>query len=133
MSQHHRFDRSTPGRSADGAQSVATAVFVLPSLSADTEAVRAGVQQIDPVLLSELRAVTGLDAAEISRRHPQNLVNPQAAQPIVYVLGYAYGRLLERRGVRPRALAGHSLGQYAALALADAIDFGTGLRLPHQR
>lgn len=133
MSQHPRFDRSTSDRSAEGAQSAGTAVFVLPALSADTDAVRAGVQQVDPLLLSETYAVTGLDAAEICRRHPENLANPEVAQPIVYLLGYAYGRLLERHGVRARALAGHSLGQYAALALADAIDFEAGLRLVNER
>jgi [acyl-carrier-protein] S-malonyltransferase len=106
---------------------------MLPAPSANSASIRAGVGQVAPDLLEQMRAVTGLDAAEICRRHPEDLVNAWVAQPIMYLLSYAYGRELERLGVRPQALAGHSLGQYAALTLAGSFDFATGLELVQAR
>jgi [acyl-carrier-protein] S-malonyltransferase len=40
---------------------------------------------------------------------------------------------LEERGVRPAVVAGHSLGEYAALVAAGVLDFEAGLRLVLQR
>ena len=34
-----------------------------------------------------------------------------------------------KKGLRPAALAGHSLGEYSALAIGEAFDFATGLNL----
>ena len=44
------------------------------------------------------------------------------AQPALVFVGVALARLLERRGVRPRAAAGHSVGEYAALCIAGAVE-----------
>jgi [acyl-carrier-protein] S-malonyltransferase len=43
------------------------------------------------------------------------------AQPALLFMGVALARLLERRGVRPRAAAGHSVGEYTALCVAGAL------------
>jgi [acyl-carrier-protein] S-malonyltransferase len=44
------------------------------------------------------------------------------AQPALLFMGVALARLLERRGVLPRAAAGHSVGEYTALCVAGAIE-----------
>ncbi len=126
MSQHSRFIRAEPA----GARG---AVFMLPAVSANTATIRAGVQQVEPELLAQMKEVTGLDIVEICRHNPEDLVNSSVTQPIVYLLGYAYGRVLESHGIAPIAIAGHSLGQYTALALSGAIDFLTGLSLVQAR
>lgn len=46
----------------------------------------------------------------------------QNAQPALCFVGVALTLLLRRRGVEPSAAAGHSVGEYAALAAGGAID-----------
>jgi [acyl-carrier-protein] S-malonyltransferase len=44
------------------------------------------------------------------------------AQPLLFVIGYALGRSLLDRGLRPAVLLGHSVGELAAAALAGVFD-----------
>ena len=46
----------------------------------------------------------------------------QNAQPSLCFVGIALTLLLRRRGIEPAAAAGHSVGEYAALAIAGAVD-----------
>jgi [acyl-carrier-protein] S-malonyltransferase len=46
----------------------------------------------------------------------------QNAQPALCFVGIALTTLLRRRGIEPAAAAGHSVGEYAALAAGGAID-----------
>jgi [acyl-carrier-protein] S-malonyltransferase len=46
----------------------------------------------------------------------------QNAQPSLCFVGISLSLLLRRRGVEPAAAAGHSVGEYAALATASAVD-----------
>lgn len=55
------------------------------------------------------------------------------AQPALFVLGYAVAEKLLERGVVPRGLLGHSLGEITALAVAGVFPFSTGVELTHLR
>ncbi len=44
------------------------------------------------------------------------------AQPALLFMGVALARLLARAGIRPAALAGHSVGEYTALCVAGALE-----------
>jgi len=55
------------------------------------------------------------------------------AQLALYVSEFAALRALEARGVSPAFCAGHSIGEYAALAAAGVFDFEEGLRLVRVR
>src|SRR5712691_8787946 len=57
----------------------------------------------------------------------------QHAQPAILVHSIAAWTLVSRRGVHPVLLAGHSLGEYAALVVAGALGFADAVRLVHQR
>jgi [acyl-carrier-protein] S-malonyltransferase len=46
----------------------------------------------------------------------------QNAQPALCFVGFSLALLLRRRGIEPVAAAGHSVGEYAALAAGGAID-----------
>ncbi len=46
----------------------------------------------------------------------------QNAQPALCFVGVALTMLLRRRGIEPAAAAGHSVGEYAALAAGGAVD-----------
>jgi len=55
-------------------------------------------------------------------------------QPALYVTSVAALRALQAAGAPPpQAVAGHSVGEYAALFAAGAFDFETGLRLVERR
>src|SRR5205807_1367822 len=45
----------------------------------------------------------------------------QNAQPALCFMGVALTMLLEKRGIEPAAAAGHSVGEYAALAAGRAV------------
>ncbi|MFD7645479.1 type I polyketide synthase [Kitasatospora sp. NPDC059795] len=55
------------------------------------------------------------------------------AQPALFALQVALTRMWEHAGVRPAIVAGHSAGEYAALAAAGALTVEDGLRLTAER
>lgn len=56
------------------------------------------------------------------------------AQPAILAASVAaYRALGARRALRPRAVAGHSLGEWSALVAAGALDFGAALRAVRER
>jgi [acyl-carrier-protein] S-malonyltransferase len=57
------------------------------------------------------------------------LTRTEHAQPALYALAYALWTALAARVGQPVAAAGHSLGEYTALAAAGSLEFGDGLRL----
>ncbi len=60
---------------------------------------------------------------------PAPLTDTRIAQVLIYLADVAWGRALIERGARPSALAGHSLGEYAALAVAGVFSLTSGLEL----
>ncbi len=54
-------------------------------------------------------------------------------QPCMYVVESILADALKAQGAKPDFVAGHSLGEYAALYTAGVFDFATGLRLIQQR
>lgn len=59
------------------------------------------------------RLLTAVDDDELRLTHN--------AQPALVFTGVALAMLLERRGVHPSAMAGHSVGEYTALCVAGAV------------
>ncbi|KAM3551322.1 hypothetical protein MY1884_007777 [Beauveria asiatica] len=57
----------------------------------------------------------------------------QSFQSAIYVIEVALAKLLESWGIRPQAVAGHSLGEYAALVTAGVIRLMDGLKLVAHR
>jgi malonyl CoA-acyl carrier protein transacylase len=61
---------------------------------------------------------------------PDRLTSTQIAQPAIYAVSFAAWTEWRRHGApAPRAAAGHSLGEYTALAAAGVFDFHTGLKI----
>ena len=54
-------------------------------------------------------------------------------QPALFTTSVACLRLLEKQGILPDVTAGHSIGEYAALVAAGAVDFEDALTLVRQR
>lgn len=63
----------------------------------------------------------------------EELKKTENTQPALYVASAATLAVLAEGGLRPFAVAGHSLGEYTALHAAGVFDFATGLRLVRTR
>jgi len=96
-----------------------------PYYTADAE-VRALYQTANEAL--------GYDLQKICFEGPEEELRlTQHTQPAILVHSIAAWTLLQKRGVNPAFLAGHSLGEYSALVAAGALAFGDAVRLVHQR
>jgi [acyl-carrier-protein] S-malonyltransferase len=63
----------------------------------------------------------------------ETLVETRHAQPAIFAHSVAVLLELRARGMEPTAVAGHSLGEYAAAVAAGSLDPTDGLRLVHRR
>lgn len=85
-------------------------------------------------LLDAAEALSGLRLrAALDEDRPDRLANTRIAQPLLYLVDWAWGTALLRAGLAPRVVAGHSLGELAALAIAEVISVEAGLELVTER
>ena len=78
--------------------------------------------------------IMNCDIQSIIFNGPEELLKKtEYTQPAVYVVSVITGYLLIDKGLKPTTLAGHSLGEYSALAIGGAFDFATGLKLVKAR
>ena len=63
----------------------------------------------------------------------EDLTPTEVTQPALFTTSVATLSVLTQKGVQPEAAAGHSVGEYAALVAAGAIDFEDGLRVVRLR
>lgn len=114
-----------------------TAYAVLfPGQGSQSVGMDAGLFEARPDLLgAEADDILGWSLETLCREGPEEeLTRTDRAQPALYALSYALWEVLAARLDRPpAAAAGHSLGEYTALAAAGVFDFRTGLRLVRER
>lgn len=85
-------------------------------------------------LLDAAEALSGLELRAIERLgSAEDLADTRVAQPLLYLADWAWATELLERGLRPVALAGHSLGELAALAVGGAFSVEAGLELVIER
>jgi [acyl-carrier-protein] S-malonyltransferase len=85
-------------------------------------------------VFAQANAVLGYDLAALCFGGPQEaLTETRHAQPALLAHAVAVLRVLESRGVRPAVVAGHSVGEYAALVAAGVLDFEAALRIVRRR
>ena len=63
----------------------------------------------------------------------EKLTETQNTQPAIFTVSMIAYELLKNEGIEPEMVAGHSLGEYAALCAAGVFDFETGLKLVRKR
>lgn len=96
----------------------------------------ADVFEARPDLLGETAdEVLGWSLQGLCSQGPDDeLTRTDRAQPALYAISFAlWEAFKEEAAAQPVAAAGHSLGEYTALAAAGSIDFLTGLRLVAER
>ncbi|MCC6202127.1 MAG: ACP S-malonyltransferase [Gammaproteobacteria bacterium] len=79
----------------------------------------------------EASDVLGYDLWQLTQDGPiERLNQTEFTQPALLTAGVALWRCWQSRCTRlPRAMAGHSLGEYSALVCAESIDFAVAVRL----
>src|SRR5712671_3391806 len=98
--------------------------FVFPGQGSQHAAM--GADLLDDPEIAELceksSAATGIDLKRLlTTADDDELKLTQNAQPALCFTGIALTLLLRRRGIEPVAAAGHSVGEYAALAAAGSV------------
>jgi [acyl-carrier-protein] S-malonyltransferase len=87
-----------------------------------------------PRLLDAAEALSGLKLRRLAAHGPaEALADTRAAQPLLFLADWACGSALLAEGLEPLAVAGHSLGEFAALAIADVFSVEAGLELVCER
>ena len=90
----------------------------------------AGVREI----FDRASALLGWDLWELCARGPEEeLRETSRSQPAIFTLSYAMWELLHDAGWEPKVAAGHSVGEFTALAAAGGLPFEDGLRLVAKR
>ncbi|MDP3012761.1 MAG: ACP S-malonyltransferase [Candidatus Subteraquimicrobiales bacterium] len=78
--------------------------------------------------------ILGTDLKDLCFNGPdEKLIITINAQPAIFLVSMAALTLLKNEGIEPEVVAGHSLGEYSALAAAEVFDFNGGLRLVKKR
>ena len=62
-----------------------------------------------------------------------NLERTDRTQPALFTVEYALAKLIETYGVRPAAMAGHSIGEYVAATIAGVFDLPTAVKAVSMR
>jgi len=78
--------------------------------------------------------VLGYDVASLCFNGPEEELNRTVrTQPCILTVSIAIYRVIEKIGVRPSVVAGHSLGEYSALVAAGVLDLDNALFLTEKR
>jgi [acyl-carrier-protein] S-malonyltransferase len=85
-------------------------------------------------LLASADAQLGIPLSRLMRVGPtEALLDTTVAQPALVTLGVLQALHLRQRGFEPQLLIGHSVGQFAALVTAGALEFDAALDLVRHR
>lgn len=83
-------------------------------------------------VIEEASAVLGYDLADTARSEDR-LADTSVVQPALFAAGLAAFRVLEAQGVPGDFAAGHSVGEFAALAASGALEQDDALRVVVER
>jgi [acyl-carrier-protein] S-malonyltransferase len=84
--------------------------------------------------LTEAESLSGLPLRQLALDGPaEALADTRAAQPLLYMADLVWARRAANAGAQPSVVAGHSLGELAALAFAGVYSIEHGLRLVTER
>jgi len=112
------------------------AVLAFPGQGSQRAGMLDSVPEVDALdrLLDAAEGLVGRELRRLAREGtPSDLADTRVAQPLLYLADWAWGSVLLDVGVRPVAVAGHSLGELAALAIAGVYSVEAGLELVCER
>lgn len=95
------------------------------------------IAEIEPVAMEVFERgseVTGIDLRRLCFEAPlEELVETEVQQPALVATSLAILAVLRERGIEPDYVIGHSVGEFAALAAASAIDVFEAIELVRER
>lgn len=110
--------------------------FLFPGQGSQAPGMAADLAEIPEAraLLDEADAVLGFSLTDLMFGDDAEALKPtEVTQPALYVHSLAANAALAARGVKPDLAAGHSLGEWSALAAVGALTFADGLRAVRRR
>ena len=112
--------------------------FVFPGQGSQSLGMLADLAIAHPVIresFAEASEGAGVDLWTLSQDGPEDMLNrTEFTQPALLAAGVGVWRAWQAQGgARPAVLAGHSLGEYAALVAAGALSLSDGARLVRTR
>ncbi|MFJ8544185.1 ACP S-malonyltransferase [Streptomyces sp. NPDC093586] len=116
-------------------EGVAVHAWLFPGQGSQRRGMGADVLGRFPEHVAAADGILGLSVADLCLRDPQGLLrDTRYAQPAMFVVEALTALAARADGAAPPGvLAGHSLGEYAALFTAGCFDFETGVRLVQRR
>lgn len=106
--------------------------FAFPGQGSQRQGMLAAVPEVPGFdrLLDAAEAVSELPLRRFDAEGTDvELADTRVAQPLLFLADLAWARALEARGVTPALVAGHSLGEIAALAFAGVLSDEAGVQL----
>jgi len=85
------------------------------------------------IRLEQAEGILGWSVPAICQDPEDRVSQKLYTQPCLYVISGILADLMSDEGHQPDLVAGHSLGEYVALYVAQVFDFETGLRLVKRR
>ena len=115
-----------------------TVAFVFPGQGSQAIGMLAGLAALHPMVrdtFAEASEGAGVDLWTLSQEDPERQLNQtEFTQPALLAAGVAVWRLWQQQGgPQPAVVAGHSLGEYAALVAAGTLSLVDGARLVRLR
>jgi len=119
-------------------------VFMFPGQGSQYVNMGVGLYISEPVFREEmdrcfeiLKSLTGFDIKEILYPFPgeitqamsEKINQTEITQPVLFVIEYCLARLLMKWGIKPNAMIGHSIGEYAAASLSGVLSLEAALTL----
>ena len=129
------------GESAPNVKDSDRVVFLFPGQGAQHIGMARGLYDAEPVFAEHFDQCAagfgdelGVDLrAEIFEGTARNLERTDRTQPALFTVEYALAKLIQSYGVQPAALAGHSIGEYVAGAIAGVFDIETAIKVVSMR
>lgn len=112
--------------------------FLFPGQGSQAVGMLAELAQVSPKVqetFAEASEALGFDLWQLVQEGPEEALNQTInTQPALLAAGVAVWRVwCERTSVRPAWMAGHSLGEFAALVCAESLSFSDAVRLVAER
>ena len=106
--------------------------FMFPGQGSQVKGMGANLFAQFSVEVNQANDILGYPIEDLCLNNPQLLANTAYTQPALYVVE-VLSYQAQYATLQPTFCIGHSLGEYAALYVAGAFDFLTGLRLVQKR
>jgi len=112
-----------------------TKICIFPGQGAQKKGMGRDLFEKFPEIVSEAQGILGYSIKDLCSDDPESrLANTEFTQPALFTVNFlSYLELKEEKNFIPEYTAGHSLGEYNALAAAGVFDFSTGLKLVKRR